>query len=838
MRAELGEGPHFAGDDVVATVTASYYAGGGLPDAPVTWTVEQRSTSFTPPNRGDYHFGPAPRWWWPWFDREEEVDVQRCQVESRRDPKPVRCRFPTELGGRYQVTAVVTDGQGRRNESALRTWVLGGSAPTERSLEADRVMVIPDEKEYRPGDKATVLVVAPFTPAEGVFTVRRQGVVHLERISLTEPSQTLEVELDDSMVPNVEFAVELVGAAPREGADGEPDPSLPLRPARASGSAKVKVLPSTRTLAVQATPKVARLPPGGSTTLDIEVRDPDGRPVRAAEVAVMVVDEAVLALSNYRTPDPLAAFYRDRPSGVRALGNRENVLLIRSGMEPDEWDLGRRGGGGGLGIGGLGTRGGAGLLAGSKASDADETWGGGLGAGLRQAFAGLGGDEDHPIHAREDFTSLALFAPRLRTDAEGRASVSVKLPDNLTRYRVMAVAAAGDRLFGSTESTITARLPLMVRPSAPRFLNLGDAFELSVLIQNQTDEPVEATVVARATNLELQNGARRVTVLANDRVEVRFPAKTLRAGTARFQFGVAAPGFADASQLELPVYTPATTEAFATYGELDDGAIAQPVRLPDAVFTQFGGLEVTTSSTQLQALTDAVLYLASYPFDCTEQLASRVMSLAALRDVLSAFRAEGLPSPEVLEAQMRGDLERLEQMQREDGGWSFWEGQQGTWPYVTVHAAHALVRAMEKGYEPNHRTLARATTYLRRIHEQIPDWYGDDAKRSIEAYALYVLWRNDDVEPEGAVRLIERAGGVEKLPLEALGWIWPILSSSRHELVVGDERHRYPAARAGQGRSRSPVLPDRHAVRPQGPERAAHRSRFRRRSHLRGGRPA
>src|SRR5690606_2816657 len=151
-----------------------------------------------------------------------------------------------------------------------------------------------------------------------------------------------------------------------------------------------------------------------------------------------------------------------------ALGNRENVLLIRSGMEPDEWDLGRRGGGGGLGIGGLGTRGGARPLAGSKAPDADEAWGGGLGAGLRQAVAGLRGDEDHPIHAREDFTSLALFAPRLRTDAEGRASVSVKLPDNLTRYRVMAVAAAGDRLFGSTESTITARLPLMVRPSAPR----------------------------------------------------------------------------------------------------------------------------------------------------------------------------------------------------------------------------------------------------------------------------------------------------------------------------------------------------------------------------------
>ena len=87
----------------------------------------------------------------------------------------------------------------------------------------------------------------------------------------------------------------------------------------------------------------------------------------------------------------------------------------------------------------------------------------------------------------------------------------------------------------------------------------------------------------------------------------------------------------DAADFTLPVWTPATTEAFATYGEIDGRGIVQPVEAPANTWTQFGGLSVTTSSTQLQALTDAVLYLQTYPFDCNEQIASRVLAIASLR---------------------------------------------------------------------------------------------------------------------------------------------------------------------------------------------------------------
>jgi len=884
VRTSVTEGPYFAGTQAVATVSASYYAGGALPDAPVKWEVSQTSASFTPPRRNDYHFGPARRWFWGsrrdegnakreswsaitdvrgehrlrlsfdalepsypfslalnstvedlnrqrWTSRtsmlvhpsdryvglrleknfvrakeelnvdlvvadlegalvagrpvevrsariettrrgmksvQAEVDVQRCSVESTADELPIRCTLPTTEGGLYRVTAVVEDEQGRKNQSSMEVWVLGGDGPARAALDAEKVTVVPDKDEYRPGETATVVVISPFVPAQGVLTVRRQGVVHLERFVMEESSQTLQVELDDSMVPSVDLAVDLVGASMREGANGAPDPSLPPRPAYASGSARVKILPSTRTLSVKATPAAPKLSPGGSTTIQVEVRDPSGRPAKDAQVAVFVVDEAVLALSGYETPDPLAAFYSSRAGAVSSLESRRLVTL--ADLEPEKIQLdsdspgigglGSRGaGGGGLGLGGRGTRGG-----GRRANQPPE---------LSSFLDAL--DDGTPIELRKDFSSLALFAPKVRTDARGRASVPLKLPDNLTRYRVMAVAAAESNYFGSTEETITARLPLMVRPSAPRFLNFGDTFDLSVVIQNQTDAAVETAVVARATNLAIDDAARRVTVPANDRVEVRFPASTVKAGTARFQFGVAAQGFSDASQIELPVYTPATTEAFATYGELDEGAIAQPFRMPEAVFTQFGGLEVSTSSTQLQALTDAVIYLSQYPFFCAEQVASRVMGIAALRDVLSAFQAEGLPSPDALQASMAEDLDHLAEAQRPNGGWAFWKGQSETWPYTSIHAAHALVRAKEKGYLPKAETMDRAMSYLRDIEAHIPGWYGADARRSMVAYSLYVRWRNGDADPAKARQLIEEAGGVEALPLEALGWIWPSL---------------------------------------------------------------
>ena len=300
--------------------------------------------------------------------------------------------------------------------------------------------------------------------------------------------------------------------------------------------------------------------------------------------------------------------------------------------------------------------------------------GNGVGGGpLRRAF----------IAMRTDFNLLAVFAPVCTDAAAAVVDVAARQPHPLP--------CDGDVRRGENSSAAgPTSQPGCCSWCAlgPRFLNFGDSFELPIVVQNQTDEPLQVEVALRTANLDLTDAAgRSVEIPANDRREVRFPAAALKAGTARVQIAAVSGDMADAAAVELPVYTPATAEAFAVYGVVDEGAVAQPVRSPQGVFPQFGGLEINTSSTALQALTDAVIYLVNYPFECSEQIASRILGLAALRDVLTAFEAEELPPPEQLQASVERDIARLQQFQNNDGGFPIWTRGKESIPYHSIHVA-------------------------------------------------------------------------------------------------------------------------------------------------------
>ena len=248
-----------------------------------------------------------------------------------------------------------------------------------------------------------------------------------------------------------------------------------------------------------------------------------------------------------------------------------------------------------------------------------------------------------PIRLRENFDALAVFAASVTTDADGVAKVKVKLPDNLTRYRIVAVAVEGERRAGTGESNLTARLPLMARPSAPRFLNFGDKFELPITIQNQTDSSDDRRCGRPRDQCDAHTTARAAGSPFPPTDASRYASRPRPPSLARP--GSRSPPRAGARRTPprsvSPVWTPATTEAFATYGVLDNGAAAQAIQAPGDVQPGFGGLEVTTSSTALQELTDAYIYLLEYPYGCAEQISSRVLTTAALKDVLTAFKPKG-----------------------------------------------------------------------------------------------------------------------------------------------------------------------------------------------------
>ena len=692
----------------------------------------------------------AARLGWVYRDgrwREIEKEAQECTVETTAAAAPdgtednfAACAFATPLGGEYRISATVVDEAGRRNRTELTRWVSGGQRPPRANVAREDLQLIPDGEAYAPGETAHILVQAPFFPAEGLVTLRRDGLVSSQRFTMDGPTYTLHVPIEARYVPNIHVQVNLVGSAVRVDAAGDELAAAPRRPAYARGRLNLSVPPLSRTLRVDAAARAQELEPGAETTIDVSVRDAGGAPVAGAEFAVVVVDEAILALTGYQLIDPVSVFYRERGRRVGDHHSRADLVLASpqalsgataapTGTPQPRQAMARQ------------------TMALEAAAPAMPEMGA-MDADMADESMEAGGEAE-AIRIRLDYDPLALFAPEVRTDADGQASVSVTLPDNLTRYRVMVVAVAGGKFFGSGESNLTARLPLMVRPSAPRFLNFGDSFELPVLLQNQTDGEMVAHVVVRATNADLiaANGGSEAAgyalkVPANDRVEVRFPVKTASAGTARFQFAVVDanhPSVADAAEIDLPVFTPATTEAFAVYGEIDEsGALLQTLWPPPDAVPNYGGLEVTLSSTALQALTDAFIYLVRYPYDCSEQIASRILGVAALRDVLTAFDAEGLPSLAEIETMMERDLQALQALQDHGGGFPIWRRGGEVWPYHSIHVAHALARARLKGYEVPGEMVSRSLDYLRNVEDHFPHWYGADVRRGLSAYALYV----------------------------------------------------------------------------------------------------
>ncbi|CAM2007870.1 Ig-like domain-containing alpha-2-macroglobulin family protein [Acanthopleuribacter pedis] len=708
----------------------------------------------------------------------EEVAVDPQTFELTSAAQPFNFRFQTKEGGTYRITARVTDDKGRTSRTTMTRWVAGGRAQPVDRVEQEAVTLIPDKQEYAVGDTAKILVQAPFHPAEGTLTVHVGKVLETRRFALKEASQTLEVKITDSMLPNLYVRVDLVGKAPRVDASGLIDPKLAPRPAYATGQLNLKVPPLSRELKVTPTPDKTELSPGEETAVSVQVHNASGQPVQGAEVALFVVDEAVLALSGYQLANPIDVFYPSSQSSLRSYHNRQWVVLADAdnlvaaeGEQVMELKSEKR------------------MMmpmaaAPNMAADTEELLS--MEADMAPAGSlGGGGGGEAPIVVRTNFNPLAAFFAEQQTDASGKTRVSFELPDNLTRYRVMAVAVDGDNLFGIGEAKVTARLPLMVRPSAPRFLNFGDRFELPVVLQNQTDVPMDVDLAVEAHNAVLTAGAgRRFTVPANNRVEVRFPAQTDRAGEAFFRIAVRAGELTDAAMVTVPVWTPATSEAFAVYGEIDGELnLGQALKLPANAFTEFGGVDVATTSTALHMLEDAVMYLYDYPFECAEQRASRVMSILASKDMMQAFGAD--LDEAALAARVEDDFKHLAGIQNGDGGFGYWYRGEKSSPYVSIHVGHAVARALRQDVPVNRTLQQRLTRYLTGLNNAkwLEKDYSERMVFTLRAYALNVRGLTGERVARDAEALLKTMP-MEKAPLEALGWLLSVLPPKSQQVTA------------------------------------------------------
>jgi uncharacterized protein YfaS (alpha-2-macroglobulin family) len=663
-----------------------------------------------------------------WRSEEKLEEQGTWNLSSGSSPKD--WTFTPKAPGRYRYILRSHDEAGQVQESGGFIYAYGQGEATWARDDSDMIELVPDKAEYQPGDTAKILVKSPFEKSEALLTVEREGVLQATVRSLGR-AEALEVPVTEAMLPNVYIGVALVEGRAKNQAYGPQGEDL-AKPAAKFGYLTLKVRPQDRKLKVAVSTDKEDYRPGGNVDAEIKVSDAQGK-AADAEITLYAVDEGILHLTGYQTPDPFAFFYGIRPLSVATADNRLAVIGTRS--------------------------------FGEKGQDS-----GGGGALAKMSAPNQPGAEG--LDLRRHFESLAFWSARLQSGPGGLAKASFKLPDNLSQFRLMAVAAA-DKRFGSGEAGIRVNKALALRPSLPRFARLGDSLEAGVSVQNSSSKPHKVSVEIHApANLALDEkdpSSRTLSLAPGEAKECRWKLKALSLGPAQLEFmarGGEGWNEGDALQWSLPVENPEKAEHAASSGVVDDKASLEALSRPAGAQAGSSRLAAQFSSTAMLSLRGGIQYLLLYPHLCLEQRLSRILPVVVGRDLLDAFHLA--PSAEAAKAAQKV-LDELGQFQDGSGGLRYWpeSGDEKPDAWLTAYALEVASLAGQSGFKTDQAVLQRAAQWLKSNYASRPDQafsYYDEERDAVAAWSLYSLSRYGERLPGLYSQLYSRRG---QLPLYA-----------------------------------------------------------------------
>ena len=638
-----------------------------------------------------------------------EEEVASCDVKTADAPQD--CKVTLPKAGFFVVRAEAKDEAGRLAVSTATLYATGPGFVAWQQNDTQRVDVVPDKAEYQPGDVAHLLVKSPFPECEVLVSLEREGVSDQRVVHLAGAAATLDVPVTEAMVPNIYVGLLLVRA--RVPAAGDERGDDPGRPAMRMGYVELSVGKGVKRLAVAVTTPRPEFKPRETVPIDVAVTDSAGKPV-AAEVQLYVVDEAVLRLTAYQLPDLLAAMFPRHPL-MTSIGEPLSRLVRRQKF--GEKGEVQPGGGGGL-----------------EAS----------------------GDVRNKFVTTVDWRTLT-------TGADGKAHADVVLPDNLTTFRILAVATTEADRFGAGESQVRVALPLLVLPALPRFARVGDEFEAGVVVHSL--KAAEVAVSAQVSGaVELAGPAETdASIEAGVAREIRFKLRAVRQGPATLRFRATAGALTDAVEQTIPVSLPVELEAVAVAGDTDSKRV-EGLTPPKDVRADTGGLELQLSSTALGGLEEGMRQLIDYPYGCLEQLSSRLVPFVALREISRVFHVEPPGMVKDPDEVVRTTVQKLEQLQQPSGGFLYWPTGSCTYAWPSIYATLALHRARELGYPVKRETLDLARRFLAQKAAGKPSCDHEIVGRETRIFALQVLARMGDPRPSYYDELyVEK----DKLPLFA-----------------------------------------------------------------------
>lgn len=616
------------------------------------------------------------------------------------------------------------------------------------------LQIFPDKQTYHVGDTAKLAVISPSDGGAALVTVEGDDILSHELVRFRGTVKLLEIPITETCQPNIFFNAFMIKEAQVMIAREE-----------------AVVPPEEHFLTIDVKPDESDLKPGAKCRYDIQVRDTQGRPVKA-ELSLAVVDASIFYIQSDLSGDIREFFFGNKhyasnyvrsmlheralrtiseneeeeeireefgadESGYypNVLSKRENNLLRGRRKDRSFYDRNE----GDLMAGGT-------MLAMDAAAPASAFLGEMEGrssavSGVMEVFDSVGGSSGKKFKAekqdasnsgseaivvRSDFRATALWEPSVQTDETGKASISFDYPESLTEWKALARAVTKDVQIGQGENLTRTRQPIMVRLQTPRFLVEGDRATLSAVLNNESGKNTNIVAKIESESLvSLDNGTERVRVKPNEqaRVERRFEAKTPKDKVKVTATAKSAEGN-DGMEYSLPVVEHGMEKFIGkslVVEPSNSDKEAKSVFVLDVPDQRRAGSEKLTlllSPSLASTCLDALPYLAHYPYGCVEQTLSRfvpaVITAQTLKEMgLSSGAVEdrifGGVNPASakalkmkkgklgeLDVMIRNGVQRLSDMQHNDGGWGWWK-EDHTDDFMTAYVVQGLALANKAG---------------------------------------------------------------------------------------------------------------------------------------------